>query len=318
MSSDAQSFIESSRTTYPHVSFPHESVHKTLIDLRHGGLDRLHIIADFDMTLTRHWIKSEIAKTGFERNLSSHAVLERGPAVSKGFAEHTAKLAEHYYPFEIDATIGLEEKTKLMVAWWTAAHAAMIEEGITRKQIKAQAESAQMQFRTGLVPFIDSCDASRVPLLIFSAGIADVIEELLAVNGLTRPSQSIVSNHMIFGQTSSTTTTTNGSDPPLTGFREPLIHTLNKGEHALHGGSALTPRVQETLVARKNVVLMGDSIGDARMADGVQHDALLKIGFFNFGGDARKAEFEQTFDVVISGDAGLEWVTDLLAWIAGR
>lgn len=39
--------------------------------------------------------------------------------------------------------------------------------------------------------------------------------------------------------------------------------------------------VLQELSGRSNVILLGDSIGDASMADGVSHDTVLKIGFLN-------------------------------------
>lgn len=306
--SSIDNFLDHTRTAYPNVAVSNSTkVHSIIKSIQASGLDRLHLIADYDMTLTKHWIKSPESKSGVIRNLSSHGVLERGPAVSKAFAEHTKKLAEHYYPYEIDSTLGVEEKTKLMIEWWSAAHQAMIEEKITRAQIKEQAVAANMQFRAGLTEFVDLTDAHDIPLLIFSAGIADVIEELLSVNKLTRINQSVISNHMIFSGPA--------HDGALVGFREPLIHTLNKGEQALHSGPAISRDVRNALTLRRNVILLGDSIGDARMADGVEHDTLLKIGFLNFGDASRKREFEETFDIIISNDESFAWVNLLIEFI---
>ncbi|CCG82912.1 protein of unknown function [Taphrina deformans PYCC 5710] len=274
--------------------------------MRSGGLEKLHIIADFDMTLTKHWIQSTTSTEPI-RNLSSHAVLERGPAVSEHFAQHTKQLSEHYYPFEIDTSLDIDTKTKLMIEWWSAAHQAMIDEKIKKSQIHAQAEAANMQFRSGLTELLDYTHTKKIPFLVFSAGIADVIEELFRVGSLDRPNQAVISNHMEFpGE---------GEDAPLVGFKEPLIHTLNKGEQALHGAPTITDTVKDALTRRRNVLLMGDSIGDAKMADGFEHDALLKVGFYNFGDEARRQEFRRTFDVIISGDGALDWVTALLKFL---
>lgn len=304
-------FLDHTRTAYPYITVSDATKVRSLIgSIRANGLKQLHIIADYDMTLTKHWIRSSQAESGTERNLSSHGVLERGPAVSRAFADHTKKLAEHYYPYEIDSTLGVEEKTKLMVEWWSAAHQAMIDEKITRTQIREQAIAARMQFRAGFAQFVDLTERYAVPLLIFSAGIADVIEELLAVNHFARKNQSVVSNHMVFSGPD--------RDGALTGFREPLIHTLNKGEQALHAGPAISTDVRDALARRKNVILLGDSIGDARMADGVEHASLLKIGFLNFGDASRRGEFEATFDIVISNDESLAWVNLLIEFIGAH
>lgn len=51
-----------------------------------------------------------------------------------------------------------------------------------------------------------------------------------------------------------------------------MIHSMNKNETALHGA--------EMTATRTNVLLMGDSLGDADMACGCAEDAnILKIGF---------------------------------------
>lgn len=63
----------------------------------------------------------------------------------------------------------------------------------------------------------------------------------------------------------------------LTAFKGELIHIYNKREGALLN----TGHFQE-LRTRPNVLLVGDSLGDLNMADGVQDmENILKIGFLN-------------------------------------
>lgn len=63
----------------------------------------------------------------------------------------------------------------------------------------------------------------------------------------------------------------------LTAFKGELIHIYNKREGALLN----TGHFQE-LRTRPNVLLLGDSLGDLNMADGVQDmENILKIGFLN-------------------------------------
>lgn len=54
-----------------------------------------------------------------------------------------------------------------------------------------------------------------------------------------------------------------------------LIHVFNKNEFALKN-----TKYYDLIRNRDNVILMGDSLGDAGMADGISHaNAILKIGF---------------------------------------
>ena len=278
-----------------------------------GGKDSLHVIADFDMTLTKQFVtvsatgeqgSGEVKK---ERNNSSHAVLERGPHVSAEFAQYTRGLIEKYYPIEIDPSVAVAEKTKLMIEWWTAAHEAILKERITRDVIRQQAEAVRLPFREGCRSFIDLLDELEVPLLVFSAGLGDVIDQVLRVDSLRRDNQHIVSNHMVFDE-----------HDIAVAFRDPLIHSLNKGEVALHDDSTESRRLQQVLVNRRNVLVVGDSPGDAKMADGASHEQVLKFGFFNFGDDARCRQFRELFDVVVTDDGSMAGLEALLQFIVKR
>ena len=63
----------------------------------------------------------------------------------------------------------------------------------------------------------------------------------------------------------------------LTGFKGELIHSFNKHEVSTH-----QPEYFERNRHRTNVILMGDTLGDLRMADGLPDTKnLLTIGFLN-------------------------------------
>lgn len=63
----------------------------------------------------------------------------------------------------------------------------------------------------------------------------------------------------------------------MKGFGEELIHTFNKNEIFPHHLDYFLEHGH-----RKNVLLMGDMIGDLRMADGMRtKENVLTIGFLN-------------------------------------
>lgn len=275
-----------------------QAVIEKLATLRQRGGAGLHVIADFDMTLTRQFVDTPGGK---ERNHSSHAVLERGPHVSRHFAELTRSLIKKYYPHEIDPRLDRDTKTRLMVEWWTQAHDAILKERITRQTIRDQAIAVNLPFRDRCREVVELLSSERIPLLIFSAGLGDVIEEILKVASLRRDDQYIVSNHMTFD-----------SHGTAIAFREPLIHSLNKGEVALQADSEDSRALDAVLADRRNVILVGDSPGDVRMADGAKNDAVLKIGFLNFGDAERRDEFLQLYDVVITDDGDMSVLEEIL------
>ena len=61
------------------------------------------------------------------------------------------------------------------------------------------------------------------------------------------------------------------------GINQPIIHSMNKDETSL---KEIKP-VYEKIKDRKNVLLLGDSIGDIGMIEGFDYKNLLKVGFLN-------------------------------------
>ena len=106
----------------------------------------------------------------------------------------------------------------------------------------------------------------NVPVLVFSAGVGDVIDESLRINELMKENVKVISNYMEFDE-----------NDHLIRFSRQLIHMFNKNESAIRNSSYF-----QNLAHRHNVILMGDSLGDLRMAEGVEPpSAVLSIGFLN-------------------------------------
>lgn len=57
-----------------------------------------------------------------------------------------------------------------------------------------------------------------------------------------------------------------------------MIHVYNKNENAIHSSDYF-----DNIRHRENLLLLGDSLGDLRMAEGAGDlECMLKIGFLNF------------------------------------
>ncbi|XP_039645346.1 7-methylguanosine phosphate-specific 5'-nucleotidase-like isoform X3 [Perca fluviatilis] len=234
-------------------------VEETIYAMQRAGAGSLQVISDFDMTLTR------FAHNG-KRVPTTHNILDNQLLIDEDCTKKMKELLNTYYPIEIDASRTAEEKLPLMVEWWTKVHELLIQQRI-RKDMLAQAvrESSAM-LREGYKVFFDRLTEQQVPLLIFSAGVGDVLEEVIRQNHVFLPNVHIISNYMDFDQTG-----------VLRAFKGQLIHTFNKREGALSHAAGL-----RALQGRPNVLLLGDSLGDLTMADGVsEHQNLLTIGFLN-------------------------------------
>ncbi|CAG8724354.1 9019_t:CDS:2, partial [Racocetra persica] len=63
---------------------------------------------------------------------------------------------------------------------------------------------------------------------------------------------------------------------------------------------------------RGNVILLGDSIGDIHMSDGIQHETCLTIGFLNHMVEDLINIYLETFDIVVVDDGPMDIVNNIL------
>uniref|UniRef100_A0A8C7Y570 5'-nucleotidase n=1 Tax=Oryzias sinensis TaxID=183150 RepID=A0A8C7Y570_9TELE len=249
-----------------------------------AGSNTLQVISDFDMTLTR------FSHNG-KRCPTCHNILDNSKVISADCKQQLDHLLHTYYPIEIDSSRSVEEKLPLMVEWWTKAHDLLVEQKI-RKDLLAEAVSeSEVMLREGFQLFFDHLHEHSIPLLIFSAGIGDILEEVIRQAGVFHSNVNVFSNYMDFDESG-----------VLRAFKGELIHIYNKREGALLN----TGHFQE-LRTRPNVLLMGDSLGDLSMADGVQDmENILKIGFLNDKVEERKRSYLDSYDIVLIKDETLE------------
>ncbi|KAI5058683.1 hypothetical protein GOP47_0026853 [Adiantum capillus-veneris] len=269
---------------------------------RCGGLSKLQVIADFDMTLTKYLVDGK-------RGQSSHSLLNQG---NPEYDMKRQLLFDHYYPLEISPTIPLPEKTKLMEEWWEKTHCLLVEGGLSRQAIVESVARAKIEFRDGVNFLLQFLQDNSVPVLIFSAGLSDIIEEVMHQKlGRKFANVRIVSNKMEFD-----------SNDNLIGFKGKTIHVLNKNEHALgmssqhHGLQTGSNPDSETDVSalkrRTNVLLLGDHLGDLGMSDGLDYKIRISVGFLNENVDSWIEEYKRSFDIVLLHGETMGYVTNLV------
>jgi 5'-nucleotidase len=268
------------------------------IDLfRRGGAERLQVITDFDYTLTKYTVNGS-------PGLSCHRLIEGSGFIPEHIVKQADAMFRYYYPIEISQTVPQVEKEKHMLDWATRAGELLQQSGIQRSEVTlAVAEalrSRNFALREHVPAFFSMLQKRQVPVLLFSAGIGDVIEETLKQQlGAVPQDVHVVSNHMIFGDAGR-----------VVGWTEPVFHVFNKKASA----AAHSPFFSRYDIAhRENVMLIGDSLGDVRMSDGLHFhpDSIIRIGYLNTKVE-RLNEYLAAFDVVIVGDPGFAFVNSLL------
>ncbi|MFC1801753.1 hypothetical protein ACFLZB_04800 [Nanoarchaeota archaeon] len=251
--------------------------------------NNFHLVSDFDSTLTQSFVNGE-------RVHSSYSYVRGGDYLSKDFFKRSITLTEYYRPIEFDPNVPQKEKDEKMVEWWTKHYDLLIECDMHIEVIKEIVEGEKILLRKGSSEFFDLVKKYDIPLLIFSAGLGNLIEEFLKAKGNLTKRTHIISNFLVFDE-----------EGKAVSYVRPLIHTFNKKEVQIKD----LP-YQKEILEKKNVILLGDHIGDVTMCHGVDHDCMIKIGFLNEDADKLMDSYAQHFDVIIINDGSMDYVNNLL------
>uniref|UniRef100_A0A5F9CJI7 5'-nucleotidase n=1 Tax=Oryctolagus cuniculus TaxID=9986 RepID=A0A5F9CJI7_RABIT len=255
-----------------------------------AGPVTFRIITDFDMTLSRFSYKGKRCPT-------CHNIIDNCKLVTDECQKKLMQLREQYYPIEVDPILTVEEKYPYMVEWYTKSHGLLVEQGIPKGKLKEIVAESDVMLKEGYEDFFDKLQQHSIPVFIFSAGIGDVLEEVIRQAGVYHPNVKVVSNFMDFDD--------NGM---LKGFKGELIHVFNK-----HDGALKNTEYFSQLKDNSNIILLGDSQGDLRMADGVANvEHILKIGYLNDRVDELLEKYMDSYDIVLVKEESLELANSIL------
>lgn len=231
--------------------------------------DTIRILIDFDRTIT------------VGNSESSWGVLSKSNLVPKEYVKERQALYSYYRPFEIDEKLDYDTKNKLMIEWWNKHINLLIKYRLSESIINETAKNLTvMSFRDGAEEFFKNMNDRNIPVIIISAGIGNFIEQFLIKNDCYFDNIYIISNFIKFE---------NGI---AVGVCENVIHSLNKNE------VALPQNIKDLIKDRTNIILLGDSISDIKMAREEDRESALKIGFLDENIEENKPYFEKSFDIV--------------------
>jgi 5'-nucleotidase len=257
-----------------------------------GGVSKMHVLSDFDRTLTYAFVDGKKAP-------SIIGGLRSGKYLTPDYVVRSTALYEKYRPIEIDPLISLEEKSEKMHEWWKTHFELLVECGLDKGTMEQMVNENLSRFRQGADIFLAKLDSNKIPVVIMSAGPGDAIEMIFQKNSLLFPNINIIANVFEFDQ--------NGK---VAKIKEPIIHSINKSEITIKS----FPEIFENIKDRRNVLLLGDNVSDIGMAEGFPHDCLLKIGFLVPDAQAKEnmEEFKRNFDVILTGDGDMSYVNQLI------
>ncbi|XP_022127445.1 7-methylguanosine phosphate-specific 5'-nucleotidase [Pieris rapae] len=264
-----------------------EKINRILKD----GHSKLQIVTDFDHTLTRHQMDSgKIVLTSF-------GMFKDCPSVPQIYKDEDNRLSGIYKPIEVDHIMTVEEKTKHMIDWYIAAHKLLIGMKFPKQELKEISRNMVQCFRTGVKDLISYSEAHFIPVLVFSAGLGECVVAAMEAANFLLPHVKVISNFLDIDE-----------NDTILGIKGEVIHTYNKNEAAIKN-----TEYYEMVKERNNVILMGDNIGDAGMAEGMDHcDVIIKVGFLGRNVEGNLQNYLNKFDIVLVNDHTVNVVNAIL------
>ncbi|MFA4931174.1 MAG: hypothetical protein WC570_04910 [Patescibacteria group bacterium] len=260
--------------------------------VKDAGVGSLHVITDFDRTLTRAFVDGHKVNTSF-------GAIRQANYLPAEYVRRANEYYDYYHPWEIDPDMSRAEKAAIMREWWTRHLELLVEYGLTESKINEIAQLSKFSFRSGMDKFIKLTSRNNIPVVIMSAGMGNMIDRRLAMAGFDWGNIYVVANYLDFDQKGQ-----------MKGIKGEVIHSLNKYETTLTHYPWY-----ENIASRKNVILLGDSVDDVGMVEGFDYHNLIKIGWLNDEVDKLMSSYRRVFDVVITEDNGLEYVNNILRGI---
>ena len=245
------------------------------------NLDKLYIVTDFDHTLTT------------KDSQNCWGVLSSIPNVNKEYIKKSHKNNDYYLPIEQDTNLDYETKNMNMQRWYTNHFDMLIKYKIKEIEINEIGQSKSIILRDGVTEFLKFTNKNNIPVIIVSAGISNIIENVLKRNNCFFNNIYIISNIFKF------------KDGQIKSLRNHIIHSLNKNE------ITLPIKIKEVLKDKDEVIILGDNIDDSKVHL-KENKKKLTIGFLNYNDYNKLKSFQQHFDIVYSQNSSFINLVNIL------
>jgi len=264
---------------------------KTIANIKKQGSENLHILSDFDRTLTYGSVDNK-------KTPSIISILRNGNYLSSDYANKAHALFNKYHAIEMTPSVSFSEKKQAMDTWWRTHKKLLIASGLNKKDIEEIVKDTSIRFRKGVDKFLDYLNTKNIPLIILSAsGVGEALP--LYFKNAKKNYTNIFYLINSFNWS---------DDGYALSIKEPVIHSLNKDETIVKN----FPEIYKKIENRKNVILLGDGLHDLEMISGFDYNNLIKIGFLNYNTDELRSLYSKNFDIIIEGDIDFNYVNKLM------
>lgn len=244
--------------------------------------DNYYVVIDFDKTLTSN------------ESVTSWGLTAKSNGIGEDYTEKRMALFNKYRPIELDASLSDEEKTKYMAEWVTLHIKLFFEYHLKESALIDAVRKDYLSFRDGAEVFLEEMNKRKIPVIIISAGVGNVINEFLKKNNCLYENIHIVSNFIEF------------ENDEITNIKGEVIHSMNKGI------ATISDEFKERILDRKHIILFGDLIGDKKMISGNDFSNVITVGFLDEKIEENLEYFNKEFDIVCTDASSYYDVNNIL------
>ena len=219
--------------------------------------DNYYVVLDFDKTITN------------KESLDSWMALLDFEIYGEECKKEIEELNDKYSPMELDYTLEEEVKRRYMVEWYQKSMDLLYKYQISYSNLVKALKKDTLNFRKGAKAFLQNLYQEKVPVIILSAGIGNVIH--------------IISNFLTF------------KEDKMQKFTGSIIHSMNKKI-----GNTLPEELKEIIQQKQYAILCGDIIEDIQMIPKENWDKTITIGFLNKKINENLAFYNRHYDVVLT------------------
>ena len=230
------------------------------------------ITLDFDKTITT------------KDSANSWSALASEEGFCREVFEEAGRLYKYYSQIEVDYDMPFEERKEKVIEWYRKDLDVFYDYNLTEEILEKCIDIAKLEFRAGLKDLFKWCHENNIIVVIVSAGIKNLIEELLKREECYYDNIQILSNKLKFE---------NGKMKKFDGH---LIHTYNKNMNRL------SKDIKEEIEKKNNILLFGDLIEDIGIVDEKDLYKTLTIGFLENNVEENLDIYQENYDIVLTGD----------------